>query len=76
MAAVNHMNPVQLHLLQFFSQKDVSEQETEDIQRMISQYYFDKAETELEKVLQEKQISETVIDNLANVHLRTPYIKK
>lgn len=71
MQAISKMNPMQLHLLQFFSQKDVSNQEVEDLQRLIAQYYFDKAEKELEKVMIEKNISETDIENLANIHLRT-----
>ena len=76
MQAISKMNAMQLHLLQFFSQKELSSQEVEDLQRLIAQYYFDKAEKELEKVMDEKNISEKDIENLANIHLRTPYIKK
>ena len=70
------MNAIQLHLLQFFAQKEVSKNETEDIQRMIAQYYFDKAETELEQVMKSKNITQSAIDDLANQHLRTPYQKR
>ncbi len=72
----NQMNAVQLHLLQFFAQKKVSVQETQDIQRMIAQYYFDKAETALENVMKEKGITQNDIDQLASKHLRTLYKKK
>lgn len=67
------LNEVQMHFLQFLSQRQVSNQELEDIQRMIAQYYFDKAEIELEKIIQEKGIAETSMEDLKNQHLRTPY---
>ncbi|MDF7816885.1 hypothetical protein P1X15_04735 [Runella sp. MFBS21] len=67
------LNKMQLHFLQFLSQRQVSEQELEDIQRMVAQYYFDKAEAELEKVIKEKGITEADVENLKNQHLRTSY---
>ncbi|MFN8347673.1 MAG: hypothetical protein U0X91_21895 [Spirosomataceae bacterium] len=67
------LNEVQMHFLQFFSQRQVSKQELEDIQRMIAQYYFDKAEIELEKTICEKGITENSIEDLKNQHLRTSY---
>lgn len=67
------LNKMQLHFLQFLSQRQVSEQELEDIQRMVAQYYFDKAEAELEKIIKEKGITEADVENLKNQHLRTPY---
>lgn len=70
------MNQMQLHLLQFFAQKEVNKQEAEDLQRLIAQYYFDKAEQELEKVLKAKNINQVDIDNLATQHFRTPYNKQ
>lgn len=63
------LNKMQLHFLQFLSQRQVSEQELEDIQRMVAQYYFDKAEAELEKVIKEKGITEADVENLKNQHL-------
>lgn len=67
------LNKMQLHFLQFLSQRQVSEQELEDIQRMVAQYYFDKAEAELEKIIKEKGITEADVENLKNQHLRTSY---
>ncbi|AEI49978.1 hypothetical protein [Runella slithyformis] len=63
-------NEVQMHFLQFLSQRQVSEQELEDIQRMIAKYYFDKAAIELEKIVMEKGITEADVENLKNQHLR------
>ncbi len=76
MQTISKMNQMQLHLLQFFAQKEVSIKEAEELQRLISQYYFDKAEEELEKIIKIKNITSKDIDNLANQHLRTPYIKQ
>lgn len=70
------MNAMQLHLLQFFAQKEVSIQEAEDLQRLIAQYYFEKAEEELEKVMSVKNITANDIENLSNQHLRTAYNKQ
>ena len=76
MQTVLKMNQMQLHLLQFFAQKEVSNSEAEDLQRLIAQYYFDKAEKELENILQAKKITQNDLDDLAHQHLRTPYIKQ
>jgi hypothetical protein len=76
MQAVPKMNQMQLHLLQFFAQKEVSKTEAEDLQRLIAQYYFDKAEKELENVMKAKSITQKDIEDLANQHLRTPYNKQ
>jgi hypothetical protein len=76
MQVAPQMNQMQLHLLQFFAQKEMSDGEAEDLQRLIAQYYFDKAEKELENVMKEKKITQKDIDNLANQHLRTPYTKQ
>lgn len=71
MPSVAQMNPMQLHLLQFFAQKEVSPTEAEDLQRLIAQYYFEKAEKELEGIMQAKNITQKDLDELAHQHLRT-----
>lgn len=75
MQTIPKMNKMQLHLLEFFAQKEVSINEAEDIQRLIAKYYFDKAEKELEELMRTKSITQKDIDDLANLHLRTPYNK-
>jgi hypothetical protein len=71
MEANTKMNEMQLHLLKFFAQKQVSMQEAEELQRVIAHYYFEKAEKELETVMKNKNITTADIENLANKHLRT-----
>lgn len=76
MEVTSKMNKMQLQLLQFFSQKEVSHNEADELQKLISKYYFDKAQSELEKVIKSKKISQKDLDNLASQHLRTLYVKQ
>ncbi len=75
MQTISKMNQMQLHLLQFFAEKDISSEEAEELQKIMAQYYFDKAEKELERVMYEKNITPSDIEDLANQHLRIPYNK-
>lgn len=45
---------LQLELLEMFSSRKFSEQELVDIKKMISEYYFDKADQEMDKHFEEK----------------------
>jgi cytochrome c oxidase assembly protein Cox11 len=67
------LNKLQLHFLQFFLDRDIDDNETEQIKQVIAQYYFDKAEKEIENVIIEKGITNTSIENLKNQHLRTKF---
>jgi hypothetical protein len=67
------LNKLQLHFIQFFLDRNIDDEETNHLRQLISQYYFDKAETELEKVMIEKGITEEDIEDLKNLHLRTEY---
>ena len=67
------LNKLQLHFLQFFLNRDIDDNETEQIKQVIAQYYFDKAEKEIENVIREKGITNISIENLKNQHLRTKY---
>lgn len=45
---------LQLELLEMFSSRRFSEQELIDIKKMISDYYFDKADEEMDKLFDQK----------------------
>ena len=66
MQYITKNEPNAIAFITVFAQKEVSSQEAEEIKRMIAQYYFDKAEIELEQVTKAKNITETDIENLAN----------
>ena len=54
----NKLNPIQVHLLQFFNTKKVSDKETADIQRLIALYYAEKADEMMESIWNEKKLEE------------------
>lgn len=54
--AAKNLNELQLHFLRFFSEVEVSDQETQDIKNMVSNYYFNKAEIAIEKAIKDKNI--------------------
>jgi hypothetical protein len=65
-----NLNEIQMHFLQYFSEFEVSEQETNDIKNMVSKYYFDKAEIALEKAISEKNIDILSMESNQNLHFR------
>lgn len=50
-----------------------SEQEMDDIRRMLAQYFAKKAEDEIDKLWDEGVINNNVIESWKNEHMRTPY---
>ena len=69
-ATAKKLNEIQLHFLQYFSEFDVSEQETNDIKNIVSNYYFEKAESALEKALIEKNVDLDALEKNQNLHFR------
>ena len=69
-SAAKNLNELQLHFLQFFSEVEVSEQETKDIKNMVSNYYFEKAEKAVEKAIEDKSIDIKALEENKNLHLR------
>ena len=63
------LNAMQIHLLRFFSERTPDEQEIADIQRLISTYYAQKADKEMEKIWQEKQFDDQKLLAILNTHL-------
>ena len=70
-SAAKNLNELQLHFLQFFSEVEVSEQETKDIKNMVSNYYFEKAEKAVEKAIEDKSIDIKALENNENLHFRS-----
>ena len=50
----NEVDPMQLELLEMFRVRQFSKQELIDIKKMISEYFFEKADQEVDKVFKEK----------------------
>jgi len=58
-ATAQKLSPIQVHLLRFFSEKNVTEQETQELQKLIAKYYAEKADNLMEDIWHEKQYDET-----------------
>jgi len=66
------LNPVQLHLLRMFSYNsdDDSLYELKDV---LFNHYCQRVSEEGNRVWQEKNMSNEMMDELLNSHIRTPY---
>lgn len=62
--AIQNLNPIQVHLLRFFSEKNVNENETKELQLLIANHYAKKADDLMEKIWVEKGFSEKKINEL------------
>ena len=71
MQTATKLNPTQIHLLQMFDRLK-SESELQELKRFLSNYYAPKVDKESEKLWDEKGMSDETIDELLNMHLRTP----
>jgi hypothetical protein len=69
-SVAKNLNDIQLHFLQYFSEFEVSEQETNDIKNMVSNYYFEKAEKAIEKAILDKKMDIKSLENNTNLHYR------
>ncbi|MVM41355.1 hypothetical protein GO730_32820 [Spirosoma sp. HMF3257] len=72
MPATAKLTNLQLELLQTFSYALPDEQLIE-IRQLLSQYFLDKADIEMDKLWQEKGWNEHTIEEWAKGHERTPY---
>ena len=62
------LNPAQLHILEMFSFCR-SQQASDDLQRVLADYYADKVQQEADRLWDAGIIDESILDE----HLRTPY---
>jgi hypothetical protein len=65
-----NLNDLQLHFLHYFSEVEVSDQETKDIKNMVAKYYFEKAEKAIEKAIEDKNIDIDAMEKDQNLHFR------
>ncbi|WP_420149332.1 hypothetical protein [Spirosoma sp.] len=64
------LNSMQLHLLRFFSEHQVSEQETKEIQQLIVRHFANKADARMDKIWVERNFSDQTIDEILNSPLK------
>ncbi|GLU55792.1 hypothetical protein [Dyadobacter frigoris] len=66
MAHSQKLSDIQLHLLRFFSERDVSNEETIEIQRMIARFYAEKADKLMDGIWEQKGFSEEKMLGILN----------
>jgi hypothetical protein len=64
------LNDLQLHFLKYLSEFEVSDQETNDIKNIVSNYYFNKAELAIDDAIVLKSIDINALENDKNLHFR------
>lgn len=70
--ATTVFNPIQLYLLKLFSKME-SEHELEEVQQVLSDYYFSKVEKRAAEISKKQGWSQEALETMANEHFRTPY---
>jgi len=71
-AMTNKLTNVQLELLKIFSY-DLPESELLDLKELLTTYFKNKVDSDIEKVWNDKGWSSDTIESIANQHTRTPY---
>ena len=66
------LNPAQLNVLSLMSYID-TEQEQEELQNILLQFYRQKTDRLLMQFQQENNITQETLDGWSNQHERTPY---
>ncbi len=66
------LNPTQLNVLSLMAYID-SEQEQQELQDILLQFYRKKADSLLLQFQQENNITQQTLDDWSNQHERTPY---
>lgn len=69
---LDSLNPAQLCLLETFAGAE-SQEELNELTRLIRDYYARKLEDELENLWEDGTLDQQKLDELRGQHLRTPY---
>jgi hypothetical protein len=72
--AATTLNPAQLHLLRMFSHHKDAESLNE-MKNVLFHYYAEKAQKEIDRIWDEKGMSNELMEEWKNTHMRTPYEK-
>jgi hypothetical protein len=59
------LNPIQVSLLRLFN-RPMSDNETEELKKLLLNYYSERLEQEVTKVIEEKGYSQKDFDNMLN----------
>lgn len=73
-ATNDKLTNMQLELLKIFKY-DLNESQLVELRELLSSYFTEKVDFEMDKVCNEKEWTISTIESLANRHTRTPYKK-
>ena len=68
----NRPSEQQMKLLGFLSSRRFSDEEIRDIQTLIADYYAEKADAEMDALVEEKGWTQEDFDRMGSEHIRTP----
>lgn len=60
------LSDVQLHLLRFFSEREVSKEETLEIQRLIAKFYAQKADSLMDEIWEQRELNQDKLHEILN----------
>lgn len=69
---INRPNPAQLELLHAMASIE-TEEELRELKLALSQFFARRAQNEIEKLWDNGTLNQEKLDELRNLHLRTPY---
>jgi hypothetical protein len=69
------LNPTQLFLLQMFA-RNGDEERLKEVKEVLCNHFCRKVEEEAKRLWVEKNMSEEMMDEILNTHLRTPISQK
>jgi hypothetical protein len=67
----SHLNPVQLHLLHLFS-RPMTEKEMKELKMVLVEWYDQKAQTEMDKIWEERGMTNETMDEILKNRHRSP----
>jgi hypothetical protein len=70
MQTSSSLNPIQLHLLQMFRYTK-SKKSLEDLKVFLAKFYADQVDDEMDKIWNEKKLSQKKLKDMAKEHFRT-----
>lgn len=69
--STNRLTNLQLELIKLFNY-NLSQAQLREVKDLLSKYFADKATSEMDKVWEEKGLSNETMDSWLNEHMRTP----
>lgn len=67
-----HLNETQMFILSLF-RKPLSKKQLKDLKNILVNFFNNQAQDEMDKIWEEKELSQKKLSEMAARHIRTPY---